>query len=102
MGQCRVCNSHARNPGHHGRQEDVDRAEAYKRLLAEVITCLPGYSGCGDISREQRVKASCTTLLVDDMPLTLHEKIQRGIPPGFTSQSDWNRAQAGDGREGEI
>ena len=89
MRQCRVCNSHAINPGHRGRpawKENVDndlcdvcfwrtRAEAYKRLTAEVIVCLPGYSGCGDISREQRVKAECVRLLGDDMPLTLDEKI---------------------------
>ena len=112
MTSCRECSSYAINPGHHGRpiwKEDVDndlcdvcfwrtRAEAYKRLLAEVILCLPGYSGCGDISREQRVKAECVTLLGGDMPLTLKETIQEGMPPGFTSKNNWRPAQS-DGRE---
>jgi len=110
-GQCRGCNSHAINPGHHGRptwEENVDndlcdtcfwrtRAEYLKRLLAEVIMCLPVYSGCGDISREQRVRAECVTILGDDMPLTLNEKTQGGIPPGLTSKSEWDRANRGKG-----
>jgi hypothetical protein len=35
------------------------RVDQLRGLLADVIRCMPGHSGCGDFSREQRVRAAC-------------------------------------------
>lgn len=50
------------------------KATQFRQLCIDVITCMPGYAGCGDISREQRVVAECKELLGDDMPRALHER----------------------------
>jgi hypothetical protein len=47
----------------------IKERDYLKSLLVDVILCMPGYAGCGDISRENRTHAECVKVLKDKMPI---------------------------------
>lgn len=49
----------------------IKERDYLKSLLVDVILCMPGYVGCGDISREIRTHAECVKVLKDKMPVRI-------------------------------